>query len=173
MSDNSAAAKNAQVPNFDEEVSSTDRSSFDLKASLLARLLSVQSYTMLDLKACFQGKSSDAEFGLALWDAREQVREDVGIEFISHSDGVFVRATDAQKLRRGQAFWRTGLRKQKRSLKVLDAVEVANLSSDERLAWERARERQGRATLRAEQEASLRKPPVTVCEVPRVPKRRP
>lgn len=136
-------------------------------------LLATMAYEEAEVRAQFGSGLSEVQFGKALWLAKERAREQASIEFIPRGDGGgFVRATDLQKLRRGQQFHRTGIVKMKRSLRVLDKVDPDGLSTEHRQQLARAVERQGRATLRAEQEASLRKPPVTVCETPKVPRSR-
>jgi len=126
----------------------------------------------------FKGSLLPVRFNHIVWAAKQRLRADRGIEFIpvakgaGDSGGQFVRASDSQKLNRGKKFARTGLRKQRRSLDVLDAVVEDHLTPDQKADLNFSKEKIGNAVLRASQEMSMRRPPVTVCEVPDVPRRR-
>jgi len=125
----------------------------------------------------FRGKLSPARFGLVVWKAKERLRKEKSIEFVPvakdpiENRGVFIRATEDQKLRRGKAFAKTSLRKTKRALDVLDAVEPSALSLDKQADLSFSKEKIGNAYVRASQEMALTRPPVEVCEVPDVPRR--
>lgn len=125
-----------------------------------------------------RGSLIPVRFNHIVWEAKQRLRADRAIEFVpvfkeaGDSGGQFVRASDPQKLNRGKKFAKTGLRKQRRSLAVLDAVDEGGLSPDQKADLNFSKEKIGNAVTRASQAMSMRRPPITVCEVPDVPRRR-
>jgi len=110
----------------------------------LATRLTGPRVCISELRKAVGQQLSDLRWRKLLWHAVQMMRERRGIEFITQGDWLVAAAPD-QALRRGLRFNRTGLRKVKRSLAVLDAVDAAALSSDERATLERAVTRIGRS----------------------------
>jgi hypothetical protein len=117
---------------------------------------------------------SDQEFGLALHDARERLRDELRIEFIPDHKGSYVRATEKQKVARMHQFRRTSVKKIKRSVRVGEAVITEDLPLNDRINFQRAKERHDRAAIQTEALLDLRKPlvnePTVRPENPRRPR---
>jgi hypothetical protein len=142
--------------------------------ALFEHLARVPNFEKGALQSRFQQGLSDQEFGLALHDARERLRAECQVEYISQAashPGFYFRASEEQKLNRGRRFAFTALRKQIRAGNVLEAVNADGLAPSRRTTLLHARDRIGMAAVRAAQAMGLRRGVPTVCEVPEVPRR--
>lgn len=99
------------------------------------------------------GECSDREFGLALHDARERLRDEMRLEFVcpKGQPGVLTRATSKQKLARGVQFRGTAVKKLKRATRVLSAADASDLSSDDAQRLRMAQDKTGEMVMRIEQ----------------------
>ena len=105
------------------------------------------------------GECSDREFGLALHDARERLRDEMRLEFLcpKGQPGVLTRATSKQKLARGVQFRGTAVKKLKRATRVLGAADATDLSSDDAQRLQMAQDRTSQMVTRIEQVPRMRR----------------
>lgn len=132
---------------------------------LTKRLSSRREVMISDLRKLVP-ECSDLEWRLMLHRARKLMRERKGIEFISRGDRLIV-ANAKQRLNRGLGFRRTGLRKVKTSLDVLNVVDERELTTDDKATLEAARARGDRIYMAMATELRARKiDPATLPEKP-------
>lgn len=138
-------------------------------------LLQRSSFEWTELQSLFKKQMTDQQFGLLFHAAREQLRTEMHVEFITRSfdqPGLYFRANDDQKLNRGQNFARTAMRKQMRAGRVLDAVNEYGLSEERRPVLQRMKDKLGHIIMRGQQIMSSRDPiPTAVPARPDVPRR--
>lgn len=106
------------------------------------------------------GECNDREFGLALHQAREQIRRECKIEFVpSRTERkTLVRASTTQKFNRADTFRGTAIRKMRRVGEVLNAIDTRELGPEEQQRLQMAQDKNGMTLMRVTQVSRMRKP---------------
>jgi hypothetical protein len=112
------------------------------------------------------------DINLALHDARERVREQDGIEFISRSEcpGLFFRANERQKMGRAASVRRKAFRAKERAVTILDAVDESKLTGEQLELLRRRKDRYGLDLIRGTQLNQLQRVLPKQSDFPDVPR---
>lgn len=144
-----------------------------LREALFLDMATTERVAVAHLRRDHGAGFTEVEFGLAFHDARERLRKERCVEFtlLRGHPGVLVRATEQQKMGKAERVRGKAFRTHGRAMAILDAVDEAELSPEERDRLMRRKDRFGLDIVREEQLAQMQRALPTNGEVPSVPKR--
>jgi len=147
----------------------------DVLFGVMVKSHQVNRTEMKDLLWTRGYRLSDLQFNMVVHRVRERLRTEVRLEFVpdARRDGWLVRATNQQKIRRGQKFAQTGLLKQQRAVRILQTVNQSELTGNRRQIFTSTLEKTQQAATRSHHALVLeeRESRPTVCERPSDPRK--
>lgn len=155
---NAKAAEEVNEGTAEQKAAHADRVG-KIKGALLMDALFIDEAVAKSTLRAMVDPCGDRAFGLALHEAREQLRQDMRLEFIvpRGAPGMLRKATAKQKLNRGVTFGRTAVKKMRRAGRVLATADAAELGSDDQQRLQMAQDKNAELVMRIEQAPRMKR----------------